>query len=57
MKRHAAWKRMVRYRFKDRMGCVWFQSFKTDREAWAWYEKNKLTYSVVEFANIETMMF
>ena len=52
MKRYSKAKPMVRYRFKDRMGCVWFDTFATDREARLWFERNKQYYNLVEFGNM-----
>lgn len=40
---------LVQYRFKDSMGCVFFKTFNTDREARLWFERNKLDYSIREF--------
>ena len=54
MRCHSIRKPMVKYRFKDKMGCVWFKVFMTDREARLWYERNKAYYEIVEFGNAET---
>ena len=45
-------KMRVKYRFKDRMGCVFFREFHTDKEARLWYERNKVAYSIKEFGSI-----
>ena len=34
------------------MGCVFYRTFQTDREARLWYERNKLGYSLKEFNNM-----
>lgn len=52
MKRFASRKPLVRYRFKDRMNCVFYQSFRTDREARLWYERNKVVYCLKEFGSL-----
>ena len=52
MKRFASRKPLVRYRFKDRMNCVFYQSFRTDHEARLWYERNKVTYCLKEFGSL-----
>ena len=45
-------KPLLRYRFKDSMGCVFFREFQTDREARLWHERNKVIYSIREFGNV-----
>lgn len=45
-------KPLVKYRFKDRMDCVFFKTFRTDREARLWYERNKIGYALKEFGSI-----
>ena len=47
-------KPMLKYRFKDRMNCVFFKHFHTDREARLWYERNKAGYMLKEFGSMET---
>lgn len=47
-------KKMVRYRFKDRMDCVFFREFHTDREARMWYERNKVDYMLKELCYISS---
>lgn len=43
---------LIEYRFKDSMGYVFFRTFRTDREARLWYEKNKIGYCIKEFNNM-----
>ena len=45
-------KPMIRYRFKDSMGCVTFRAFRSEAEALIWYEKNKMVYSLKEFGSL-----
>lgn len=45
-------KPLVRYRFKDRMDCVFFRTFRTDREARLWFENNKVAYQLKEFGSM-----
>lgn len=45
-------KPLIKYRFKDRMDCVFFKTFRTDREARLWYERNKIGYALKEFGSI-----
>ena len=52
MKKYAKRKPLIKYRFKDRLGCVWFNEFATEREARLWYERNKIAYYIVEFNSI-----
>ena len=42
-------KPLIKYRFKDSMGCVFYRTFYTDHEAMLWYERNKLAYTIKEF--------
>ena len=53
MRYYSIRKPTVKYRFKDRMGCVWYRMFMTDREARLWYERNKVYYEIVEYGNAE----
>ena len=52
MKSRASRKQMIRYRFKDRMGCVCYQSFHTDREARLWFDRNKVNYALKELSSM-----
>lgn len=52
MKPYGNQKPLVRYRFKDNMGCVFFKNFRTDREARMWYEQNKYGYYIKEFGRL-----
>lgn len=52
MKRYANLKPMIRYRFKDRMNCVFFRDFKTDHEARLWFERNKIDFALKELSNL-----
>lgn len=45
-------KPLIKYRFKDKMGCVFYLMFRTDREARLWYERNKVGYALKEFGNV-----
>ena len=45
-------KPLIKYRFKDSMGCVFFRSFRTDREAHLWYERNRFDYAIKEFGSM-----
>lgn len=45
-------KPLIRYRFKDDMGCVFFKTFNTDHEARLWYERNKVSYEIREFGSM-----
>lgn len=45
---------LIKYRIKDRMGCVFFRTFTSDTDAYYWYEKNKMMYAVKEFGKIGT---
>lgn len=49
MKPYARRKQLVRYRFKDRLNCVFFRNFNTRREAMLWFEKNKTEYMLKDF--------
>ena len=51
MKRRST-KPLVRYRFKDHMGYVFFKAFRTDREARLWYERNKVESMIKEFGKM-----
>lgn len=39
--KHRKTKPLIRYRFKDSMGYVFFKTFNTDIEAKSWFEQNK----------------
>lgn len=52
MGQHISRKPMIRYRFKDKMGCVFYQSFHTDREARLWFERNKYSCGLKELNNM-----
>ena len=43
---------LIKYRFKDSMGYVFFRTFRTDHEARLWYERNKVGYSIKEFSSM-----
>lgn len=45
-------KPLIRYRFKDAMGCVFYKVFYTDREARLWYERNKSEYLLRELGSV-----
>lgn len=45
-------KPLIQYRFKDRMNCVFFREFSTDREARLWYDRNKVTYQLKELSAV-----
>lgn len=51
MKRHVM-ENVIRYRFKDSMGCVFFRTFYTDHEARLWYERNKAGYCLKEIGRM-----
>ena len=42
----------INYRFKDNMGYVFFKTFKTDREAHLWYERNKISFAIKEMGRL-----
>lgn len=52
MRPYARQTTMLRYRFKDNMGYVFFRNFKTMKEAHLWYEQNKYYYCIKEFGRI-----
>lgn len=52
MRQYAKRKSLIRYRFKDSMGCVFFKEFQTDREARLWFDRNKQTYSLKELGSM-----
>lgn len=52
MKRHGKRKLLVRYRFKDSMGCVFFKEFHTGKEARLWFERNKIEFLLVELTDM-----
>lgn len=52
MREYAKRKPLVKYRFKDSMGCVFFKEFQTDRQARLWFEQNKQTYCLREIGNM-----
>lgn len=45
-------KPLIKYRIKDRMGCVFYRTFNTDNQAYSWYERNKIMYEVKEFGRV-----
>lgn len=45
-------KPLIKYRFKDRMDCVFFKTFRTDREARLWFEQHKVGYALKEFGSV-----
>lgn len=45
-------KPLIKYRFKDRIGCVFFRTFHNDHEARMWYELNKVGYALKEFGSV-----
>ena len=45
-------KPLIRYRFKDNRGYVYFLNFRTDKEARLWFEKNKEGYGIREFGSM-----
>ena len=45
-------KPLIKYRFKDKMDCVFYLTFRTDKEARLWYERNKVGYALKEFGNV-----
>lgn len=47
-------KPLVKYRFKDSMGYVFYRVFNNDHEARMWFERYKLAYTIKEFGNIGT---
>lgn len=42
----------IRYRFKDRMNCVFFRDFRSDWEAEIWHERNKFRYAIEEYGSV-----
>jgi len=46
---------LLKYRFKDSMGCVFFKDFYTDREAHLWHERNKAAYTIKEFGKVSSL--
>ena len=52
MKSRVSRKPMIRYRFKDRMGCVFYQSFHTDCEARLWFDRNKVAFALKELSSM-----
>jgi len=50
MRKYAKRKKLIKYRFKDHMGCVFFKDFQTDREARLWYDRNKTNYMLKELS-------
>lgn len=42
----------VKYRFKDTMDCVFFRTFRTDRDARLWYERNKMGFALKEYGRM-----
>lgn len=52
MRRGSMFKPLVRYRFKDDMGCVFYKAFNTDKEARLWFERNKVGYCLREFGSM-----
>ena len=54
MRPYAKRKSLIRYRFKDSMGCVFFKEFQTDREARLWFDRNKQAYSLKELGSMGT---
>ena len=48
MKKYGYRRPLIKYRFKDRMGCVFFKAFHTGKEARLWFERNKVTFMLVE---------
>ena len=57
MKRYARKRPLVSYRFKDRMGCVFFRKFNTGREARLWFERNKVNYMLVECTSMDNYSY
>ena len=47
--KHRKTKPLIRYRFKDSMGYVFFKVFNTDREAVLWFEQNKSKNMIREY--------
>lgn len=45
-------KPLIRYRFKDDMGCVTYRLFQTDREARLWFDKNRIDLGLKELCNV-----
>lgn len=43
---------MIKYRFKDSMGCVFFKQFRSDHEARLWFEQHKAHYCLREFGSL-----
>ena len=50
--RKANRKPVIQYRFKDTMGCVFFKTFQTDREARLWFDRNKAEYCLRELGSV-----
>ena len=52
MRYYSRIKPLIKYRFKDRMDCVFFKTFHTDHEARLWFERNKDGYALNEFGSV-----
>lgn len=50
--RYGRIKPLIKYRFKDRMGCVFFRTFHNDHEARMWFEQHKVGYALKEFGGV-----
>lgn len=53
MRKYANRKPLLRFRFKDRMGYVFFRQFHTCREARLWFERNKDEYMLMEIGSMD----
>lgn len=56
MKRYGYHKPLVKYRFKDSMGCVFFREFHTGKEARLWFERNKVGFMLKEIMCMDSIM-
>ena len=50
--RYGRVKPLIKYRFKDRMDCVFFKTFRNDHEARMWFEQHKVGYALKEFGSV-----
>ena len=53
MRKYRYRKPLIKYRFKDRMGCVFFKAFHTGKEARLWFERHKVEFLLVEIGCME----